>query len=125
MSDLDKRVLRPIEKKPGQKSADFLFWCPGCRCCHGVWVSAANSINAQWTFNGNIERPTFAPSLLIRYPYWDPPVTAENLEQWRTAPWKQTQKEKVCHSFVRDGQIQFLGDCTHELAGKTVPMEPF
>ncbi|MGC4033677.1 MAG: hypothetical protein QM754_18485 [Tepidisphaeraceae bacterium] len=30
-----------------------------------------------------------------------------------------------CHSFVRDGQIEFLGDCTHELAGKTVPLEPF
>jgi hypothetical protein len=29
-----------------------------------------------------------------------------------------------CHIFVRDGKIQFLNDCTHELAGKTVPMEP-
>jgi hypothetical protein len=26
----------------------------------------------------------------------------------------------VCHSFVRDGQIQFLGDCTHALKGQTV-----
>src|SRR5436309_254590 len=31
----------------------------------------------------------------------------------------------VCHSFVRDGLIEFLGDCTHPLAGRTVPLEPF
>lgn len=30
----------------------------------------------------------------------------------------------VCHSFVFDGEIRFLGDCTHALAGKTVPLEP-
>jgi hypothetical protein len=28
-----------------------------------------------------------------------------------------------CHFFVRDGQIQFLEDCHHNLKGKTVPME--
>jgi hypothetical protein len=26
---------------------------------------------------------------------------------------------KVCHSFVTDGRIQFLGDCTHALANQT------
>ena len=30
---------------------------------------------------------------------------------------------KVCHSFVRDGRIEFLSDCTHELAGQTVELE--
>lgn len=28
----------------------------------------------------------------------------------------------TCHSFVRDGQIEFLSDCTHALAGKTVSL---
>ena len=28
----------------------------------------------------------------------------------------------VCHSFVRNGRIEFLGDCTHGLAGKTVDL---
>ena len=28
----------------------------------------------------------------------------------------------VCHSFVTDGRIQFLGDCTHDLAGHTVEL---
>lgn len=29
-----------------------------------------------------------------------------------------------CHSFIRNGQWEFLGDCTHPLVGKTVPLEP-
>ena len=28
----------------------------------------------------------------------------------------------VCHSFVTDGRIRFLGDCTHALKGQTVPI---
>lgn len=31
----------------------------------------------------------------------------------------------VCHSFVVDGRIQFLGDCTHELVDKTVDIPDF
>jgi hypothetical protein len=29
---------------------------------------------------------------------------------------------KVCHVFIKAGMIQFLGDCTHALAGQTVPI---
>lgn len=29
-----------------------------------------------------------------------------------------------CHSFIKNGQWQFLSDCAHELAGQTVPMVP-
>jgi hypothetical protein len=28
--------------------------------------------------------------------------------------------KKVCHSFVVDGRMQFLSDCTHVMAGQTV-----
>ena len=30
-----------------------------------------------------------------------------------------------CHSFVTDGKIRFLNDCTHEMAGETVDLEKF
>jgi hypothetical protein len=33
--------------------------------------------------------------------------------------------DRVCHSFVVDGRIQFLGDCTHHLAGQTVDLPPW
>lgn len=94
------------------------FYCPGCRCMHGVWIAG----EMVWTWNGDMVRPTFSPSILIRQPTWTPPVTPENLEQWKLNPWPQTQVEHCCHSFVKDGMIQFLGDCTHDHAGKTVPL---
>jgi len=30
--------------------------------------------------------------------------------------------EYRCHSFVRDGRIEFLSDCTHALKGQTVDL---
>jgi hypothetical protein len=31
----------------------------------------------------------------------------------------------VCHSFVTDGRIQLLGDCTHSMASQTVDLPPW
>ena len=31
----------------------------------------------------------------------------------------------ICHSYVKEGKIIYLGDCTHALAGQTIPMEAF
>lgn len=31
----------------------------------------------------------------------------------------------VCHSFIKDGQIQYLDDCTHRLKNQTVPLKPY
>lgn len=93
------------------------FRCPGCNQMHAVNVGPGG-----WGFDGDHARPTFTPSVLVRGTYWEPAVTAENMEEWRRAPWPQHPVERVCHSFVTDGQIQFLGDCTHALAGQTVPL---
>jgi hypothetical protein len=72
-----------------------MFWCPGCNEFH--WI------NDSWQITGDSENPTFAPSVLV-------------------GGSSQSGKPMRCHSFVRDGQIQFLGDCNHKLAGTTVPM---
>lgn len=63
-----------------------------------------------WTFNGNVDSPTVTPSLLVTYPA--NPRATDEFKEWRT--------ERVCHSFITDGKVQFLSDCTHELAGQTV-----
>jgi hypothetical protein len=31
-------------------------------------------------------------------------------------------RKTLCHYFIRDGKIEFCGDCPHELAGQTVPL---
>jgi hypothetical protein len=71
---------------------------------HGVYIRVWRpGGNPVWTFNGNLEKPTFTPSILVTMPI-------------------EGEKPKICHSFVTDGRIQFLGDCTHALAGKTVDL---
>lgn len=69
--------------------------CPGCGTFHQV--------DRGWTFNGDFERPTLSPSILAR---WE----------------SEGRSTKVCHSFVVDGQIQFLNDCTHSRAGETIDL---
>ena len=93
------RVLR-------KSTTGFMFWCPGCDEPHHVRVAEHHrNEDGNWGFDGNLERPTFTPSVRV---YW--PQTATRGEVTR------------CHSFVRDGEIEFLGDCLHGLAGKTVPL---
>jgi hypothetical protein len=115
------KVLHTVSRTPGDGNPDYTFWCPGCKCAHGVRTTGATT----WGFNGNMDKPSFTPSIKVEYPRWEPPVTPENIEQWRQAPWKQTKRDHVCHLYVTEGVLNFLPDCTHELAGKSVPMEGF
>lgn len=78
------------------------FWCPGCQGAHGIQFGEGDG--PRWGWNGSAESPTFTPSVLVRRQFGEAMV------------------EEVCHSFVVDGQIQFLSDCTHALAGQTVPI---
>jgi len=69
--------------------------CPGCDDVH--------VFDGRWTFNGDVDKPTFRASLIV-HPVNDPDGTVV---------------QPRCHSFVTDGRIEFLGDCTHALVGKT------
>lgn len=105
-------VLRTIE------GGALGFWCPGCQEMHVV--------NSGWSFNGDFDRPTLSPSILVRgghyAPGWQgPDCWCNYAARFPDAP-APSFKCDQCHSFVRDGQIQFLGDCTHQLAGRTVPL---
>lgn len=72
----------------------LVFQCPGCECWHHYTVP-------RWSFNGDFDKPTFSPSLL--YP-------------------RRDGGQKQCHLFVKNGRIEYLSDCDHELAGKTIDM---
>lgn len=121
MSRLSKLLC---DAEDGQGGVQLRFWCPGCEMAHGVGIGSGPA--PRWTYNGNPEKPTFAPSILVRYDHWTPPATDPGIaEKIRSGAIKQTQVHDVCHSFVRDGRIQFLGDCTHKLAGQTVDLPDF
>lgn len=104
----------------GGAPGHLLFHCPGCDSLHTVAVEQPNSLGARWSWNGDVERPTFAPSLLIRWTQWDPP--AHTQDKVTRGEIVQREVHCCCHSFIRDGMIQFLNDCTHALAGQTVPL---
>lgn len=71
-----------------------VFHCPGCECGHRFLVrpNPQYADKPVWRWNGSEDSPTLTPSL---------------------------NYVGVCHSFVTDGKIQFLGDSTHKLAGQT------
>jgi hypothetical protein len=73
---------------------EYGFHCPGCGHTHILTVNGKrNHCDASWSWNGSMNAPTFTPSLnVVGY----------------------------CHSFITEGKIQFLTDCKHALAGKTV-----
>lgn len=74
------------------------YYCPGCKHIHGVGKD-------MHKFNGDLEKPTFTPSLVNNF-----------------------IPGQMCHSYITDGNIQFLDDCTHELKGQMVELpqiEPY
>lgn len=81
------------------------FWCPGCDGIHVIGVDN-NDGGPKWGWDRNADAPTFTPSILVTY-------GGKDAGQGHAPPAR-------CHSFVKAGQIEFLSDCTHSLAGKTV-----
>lgn len=104
-------LLSPVLR--GAENGRLIFRCPGCNASHQIAVGEGPG--PRWGYNGNAESPTFTPSVLVTYPA--NPHAGDDFAEWRTT--------RICHSFVIDGQMQFLSDCTHALAGKTVPLARF
>jgi hypothetical protein len=98
----------------------FLYFrCPGCaKTGHGLHQVMIEGGNSNWGWNGNIEKPTFSPSVLVTYRH------PKGYSNDNPAPvgWKGEYVDDRCHSFVTDGRIQFLGDCTHSLANQTMDL---
>jgi hypothetical protein len=94
MSDTVRLVTRQDE--PGEKRA--LFYCPGCQTLHQYRI--AGKRGPVWEFNGDLQKPTFSPSL------------------------KMERDGKTCHLFLKDGKIEYCHDCSHSLAGQIVDCPP-
>lgn len=90
-------VLYPFFNPEGQVFM-VQFECPGCGFGHPVHVVPTPGYH-DWQWNGSLVVPTLSPSISVRL-----------------------AKGGVCHSFVRNGNIEFLSDSAHALAGQTVPL---
>lgn len=93
--------MRKVNKEDSPESPDYVFLCPACAYGHGIWTTNPNMNGDKWFFDGNFEAPSIKPSIMIQ------------------------DRDTICHSFVKAGRIEFLGDCTHSLKGKTVELPEF
>jgi hypothetical protein len=96
-------VIKPASKTAvavvgGAKNDLLHFWCPGCKSQHIVSIKGAT----PWDWNGDLEKPTISPSILVM----------------------PTPIQPRCHSFIRNGKWEYLGDCDHELKNQSVEMTP-
>jgi len=91
--------MKCVTLQPEQTGAKYplvFYWCPGCNERHDVRINKRDGApSPSWDFNGDHDKPSFTPS--VNY-------------------------VGRCHHWVRDGRIEFCGDCGHALAGQTVDM---
>ena len=90
------------------------FHCPGCNAVHIVNTRPGNG--PTWTWDGNVEKPTLSPSILV--------TTGREVDP-TCDPWEPGYPPERCHSFVRDGRVEFCTDSKHALAGQTVDLPPW
>lgn len=91
------------------------FYCPACETIKNIPVEGDNA----WGFNDNLDAPTLTPSILEHPTLYGPDKLP--FSKYNGPPACETTKG-CCHSFVTDGKIQYLSDCTHALAGQTVDL---
>ena len=96
MNSLTKK-LKPLS---GGSVEGWVFHCPGCDCGHVFYTTGP----ITWEFNGNLESPSFTPSLLN---------TCEN---------HPDPKQRRCHLVMTEGKIHYCPDCSHDLVGQIIDL---
>lgn len=109
------------------ETGTVLFMCPGCNRYHGVNTDPKNPnavTSAVWGWNGSLESPTFRPSILLHPHETVMKEIPEGLNEQELKEFLDANRVStpLCHSYVRDGKIEFLSDSTHELSGRTVDL---
>lgn len=92
------KELKHVNEETGEVwHHQFLYFCEGCGHEHAF--ALVGKFGGHHRFNGDLNNPTVSPSLFENYP------------------------GRVCHSFIKDGMIQYLGDCHHNLKNQTVELK--
>lgn len=97
-------VLRTLTYEDSWVYRTVWLYCPACVDLHPIRVEvneqaptyAQHKRVPVWDWNGDLEKPTFDPSLkVVRGKY-----------------------TKQCHSFIRDGFWEYLSDSDHSWRGR-------
>lgn len=109
MEQMSAKLVRTHFDDRHDYGGHVAHWCPACGELHEFAVDRPFRNGARWTMTGDAAAPTFSPSMNIRVgPY---PASS-----------KKAGATDVCHYFIKAGRIEYLGDCTHDLRGKTVEL---
>lgn len=79
------------------------FECPACGFLHAYHTEGYEHEGPLWSFNGSLQKPTFSPSLLVK--------------------WEENGVKKFCHLWIEDGVIRFPSDNEHRLSGQSFEMK--
>ena len=90
------RLVEHIHEGKKWHHDQYRYHCEGCGYEHAF---ALKSEGGNHGFNMDLDNPTVTPSLLQNF-----------------------SPDSICHSFIRDGKIQYLGDCHHHLKGQTIEL---
>lgn len=93
----------------------YMFECPAGHT-HYINTKVPNHLNAQWWFNGDVNNPTFKPSIDEKSGTFTPGYINDTRE---SNEWVKNNSYR-CHFIITDGKIHFCGDCSHDLKGKVV-----
>lgn len=119
-SDDSDQVIKRIKAESSERIS---FWCLGCKDFHTVKITG----DGAWGYNGSDTNPTISPSILVTSGHYLPSHVEGN-SCW--CKWNEEHDDPDgfkcfrCHSFITDGMIQYLNDCSHSLGGQTIPLPP-
>jgi hypothetical protein len=109
---MEEKKMSQVSSKLRRSTNGYSHWCEACEEMH--------QLPDTWKFDGNLECPTFSPSFKhegIQRVFVD--------REW-TGEWKRDVNGNtipyLCHYVLTSGQLYYQGDCTHNLAGKVVPL---
>ncbi len=83
------------EKLKVRQVGSAIFYVFWCPGCQET--HSFEVVEDGWEFNGDMEKPSFRPSL--KYPR--------------------------CHLWVKNGIIEYGGDCRHRFRGRDIPLQEF
>jgi len=103
----------------------YSFKCPGCGDDHIIYTDPSNPMpnkeKSVWGFNGDLDNPTFSPSILYRIGRYVPGLTPEQIAYCEENE-ALGMKSFICHSFVEAVKIRVLAD-SHRHPGETLDLE--
>lgn len=124
MSQLSSKLRQWQNLSNGDEGVTY--FCQGCNSSHTIKTKGEGA----WTWNGDSNCPVFGPSVLVRGRRFTN-KGAEDHAAWVDAGCPKPTPEFdahdfCCHTFVgcngaQPGEVIFLSDCTHSLAGTIQP----